>query len=263
MFIVAGCLILILIGVAFFSKIAAITIASVLLLLLFLGLIYNRHIREKYMADDNLQDQRYKVLAYEKNPIGKAWINSNPKSWYDFLRARKLTRDFTVIDLITTGTNPVFDEIIEISAIRFVNAQETDRYFTRIKPTFHIPTEVTENTKIEDDTVKSAPLAENIWPDFLAFIDQHGKLENLIGHHALLYIRFIIATSKRLGVDMSRLRVFDTENLTKAYMDVEKATLSAVKAQMGVNTPDADTMSNCKAVAALYLTAYDTSLTVK
>ena len=48
-------------------------------------------------------------------------------------------KEFISLDLETTGLNSKKDEIIEISAIRFVNGEIKDEFTTLIKPIALIP----------------------------------------------------------------------------------------------------------------------------
>ena len=68
-----------------------------------------------------------------------------------------LPSDYVVIDLETTGLSPEFDEIIEISAIRFTNDNRTDSFSSLVKPNHKIPEFITELTGITNDMVAQAP----------------------------------------------------------------------------------------------------------
>ena len=67
--------------------------------------------------------------------------------------------DYVVIDIETTGLNPVRDEIIEISALRFSDNVLVDRFSTLVKPSKPIPVEITQLTGINNIQLETA---ENI-----------------------------------------------------------------------------------------------------
>ena len=65
--------------------------------------------------------------------------------------------DYVVLDLETTGLDPEWDEIIEISAIKFKNDLEIARLTYLIRPSFPVDEFVSALTGITNEMLESAP----------------------------------------------------------------------------------------------------------
>lgn len=97
--------------------------------------------------------------------------------------------NYTVIDLETTGTDPRYDEIIEIACLKYRAGVEVDRYVSFVKPRngASIPGFITALTGITNEMVEKAPsfldIADNLW-DFL-----EGEI--IVGHNVNFDINFL------------------------------------------------------------------------
>ncbi len=99
----------------------------------------------------------------------------------------ELPSDYTVIDTETTGLDPVFDEIIEIGAIKVRNNEIVDQYQTLLKPEEFVPEFITELTGITNEMLENAPKIESILPGFIEFIQD----DILLGHNIHFDINFL------------------------------------------------------------------------
>lgn len=104
---------------------------------------------------------------------------------------------YVVIDLETTGFSPMFDEIIELGAIRYENRVQTGSFSSLIRPTCSIPDVVVAKTGITDNMTANAPVIEDVLPRFLAFIGDAV----LVGHNVGFDINFLYDNAVRLGLD--------------------------------------------------------------
>ena len=95
--------------------------------------------------------------------------------------------DFISIDLETTGLSFEKDEIIEISALHFKDGKLFNEFNSLIKPNSQIPKKITKITGITNDMVKNSPKIENIFDNFLDFIDDHI----IVGHNISFDYNFI------------------------------------------------------------------------
>lgn len=101
--------------------------------------------------------------------------------------------DYTVIDIETTGFDPRYDEIIEISAIRYRDDAEVDSFQALVRPYKIISEFITEKTGITNDMVRSASEISSVLPGFLDFIQD----DILIGHNVHFDINFLYDVSLR------------------------------------------------------------------
>jgi DNA polymerase-3 subunit epsilon len=99
----------------------------------------------------------------------------------------ELPSDYVVIDIETTGLDPRYDEIIELSAVKVKNDMIVDRFTTLCNPGVEIDSFITELTGITNDMVKNAPKIKEVLKQYISFI---GDII-VIGHNINFDINFI------------------------------------------------------------------------
>ena len=107
--------------------------------------------------------------------------------------------EFIVLDLETTGLYKEWDRIVEISAIRYRNGVEVDKFVSLVNPECRIPYPAMEVHRITDEMVASAPILSQILQQFLEYLGD----SLLVGHNASFDIGFIEVWSRRYGLDPS------------------------------------------------------------
>ncbi len=95
--------------------------------------------------------------------------------------------DFTVINLVTTGLNPDWDEIIEIGAIRVRSGVPVKTFHSLVHPQCEIDNYITDLTGITKEELENAPLPENVFPVLFDFIGS----DILVGHNVSFDINFL------------------------------------------------------------------------
>lgn len=78
-----------------------------------------------------------------------------------------LTKDFTVIDIETTGLDPTYDEIIEIGAIRVRNSIIVDKLNLLVKPKEEVDDYITDLTGISNEMLIDKPSIEEVIDQFI------------------------------------------------------------------------------------------------
>ena len=86
---------------------------------------------------------------------------------------------YVVLDIETTGLDPSYNKIIELSAIRVVNNAEVDSFSSLVKPINPIDDFITGLTGITNDMVLEAPSIEDVLPQFCEFVG--GNV--IVGHN--------------------------------------------------------------------------------
>ena len=106
---------------------------------------------------------------------------------------------FTVIDLETTGLDPLKCEIIEFGAARFVDGKLIERFSQLIKPSKSIPGEITRLTGIKDETVENSPSIAEIFDKYYQIVQ--GSLW-IVGHNVSFDLGFLKGhlTKQQFGV---------------------------------------------------------------
>ena len=87
--------------------------------------------------------------------------------------------DYVLYDLETTGISCIYDEVIEISAVKVRNGKIVDEFSALVNPGRHIPAQASMVNNITDDMVARAPAFDEVLPRFLAFIGD----DVLVGHN--------------------------------------------------------------------------------
>ncbi|MBE5741353.1 MAG: hypothetical protein E7351_02375 [Clostridiales bacterium] len=124
---------------------------------------------------------------------------------------------YVVFDLETTGLEANKDEIIEIGACKIENGRISETFSTFVKPSRHIPKEITELTGIDDSMVENAPTINYVMPDFYKFC--YGS--TLVAHNIAFDISFVHNISKKLS--------YSFDHQTKDTMAMAKEKLPGLK----------------------------------
>ena len=108
---------------------------------------------------------------------------------------------YVVLDIETTGTHPIRNEIIEIGAVYVENGQVIKKFNELICPRESISEYITGITGIDDAMVKDAPPIEEIMPQFIEFCEDVP----LIGHNIILFdYRMLKAKAVSLGFEFEK-----------------------------------------------------------
>lgn len=157
--------------------------------------------------------------------------------------------DYTVIDLETTGTNPQWDDIIELAALRVRDGVCVDTFSQLVKPPHTIPAMITALTGITNEAVANAPAIHEVIGDFLSFIGN----DIIVGHNVHFDVNFTYdAAVKNLGRAVSNPMV-DTLRLSRRLLpELERHTLEAVAQALDVNQAGAHrSLVDCETTAAV------------
>jgi DNA polymerase-3 subunit epsilon len=101
-----------------------------------------------------------------------------------------LLSDYVSVDVETTGLSPVYNEIIEVSALRVRGGQIVDRFSSLICPSdmSQVDEYITALTGISPAMLETAPSAEKVFPAFLDFVGS----DVLVGHNVSFDVNFYI-----------------------------------------------------------------------
>ena len=103
---------------------------------------------------------------------------------------------YIVLDIETTGTHPIENEIIEIGAVYIENGKVKKIFNELIRPTQVISDYIISITGITNEMVAEAPSIEEVLPRFLEFCEDVP----LIGHNIILFdYRMLKAKATALG----------------------------------------------------------------
>ena len=112
---------------------------------------------------------------------------------------------FCVVDIETTGRSPVWDEIIEIGAIRYCDGKEVERFNSLIQPSIkndgtYVDEFITDLTGITNSDLEEAPKATLVISDFFRFLGD----DIIVGYNVNFDINFLYdAFEKTINLPLS------------------------------------------------------------
>ena len=158
-------------------------------------------------------------------------------------------RDFTAIDIETTGLDPEYDEIIELAAIRYRNGVAAESFQSLVKPNYPIDDFVEELTGITNQMLESAPSIEDILPAYTLFLAD----DVLVGHNINFDINFIYDACCNIGIAPIGNDFIDTMRIARRlYKDWPNHKLDTMVSKLGFpprdmhrGTGDAELSAGC------------------
>jgi len=92
-----------------------------------------------------------------------------------------------VLDIETTGLDPLRDAIIEIGAVRYDGSGINDTWHSMVNPQRLVPAEITQLTGIDTSMVQDAPLIQQIMPQLVDFLGSAP----IVGHNVSFDLSFL------------------------------------------------------------------------
>lgn len=163
---------------------------------------------------------------------------------------KSLYTDFTVVDVETTGLDEC-DDIIEISAIKYVDLKPVSAFTSLVKPRGIIPSKIVSLTGISSSMVANAPAINQIMPAFIEYIGD----DNILAHNLSFDLKFLY----RAGFNCFALkrRYYDTLGIARSKLskeDVENFKLPTLCDHYKIYRNDAHrSLSDCFATAQIYI----------
>lgn len=164
---------------------------------------------------------------------------------------RSPIENYVVIDIETTGLSSMYDEIIEIAALRVENSIITDKMSLLVKPTRPIPPAIAHITGITDEVLSSDGVSLK---DGLERLLSFAGNERIIAYNAAFDYAFIRATCQRTGLPPISNQYIDLYQLSKRRVDeVENYKLTTLAKHFGIDTTGAHrSLKDCQITKLLY-----------
>lgn len=143
-----------------------------------------------------------------------------------------LPNDYVVVDLETTGLDYMWDDIIEISAVRFRAGQEVARYEQLVSVGYSLPAFITQLTGITDEMLAGCPQINGAIKNFDAFLGS----DIIIGHNVNFDVRFLSAAyTKYLNKELSNPCVDTMRIARKLFPELPHHRLADLAAHYGLS----------------------------
>ena len=105
----------------------------------------------------------------------------------------KFIDNYVLVDIETTGLSPIYDDIIEIGAIKVENNKVVGEYNQLIKTDRSLPPMITELTGITDEMLATGKMPETVLEEFIGFVGDNV----IIGHNINFDLGFLWKKKKK------------------------------------------------------------------
>jgi DNA polymerase III subunit epsilon len=139
---------------------------------------------------------------------------------------------YVLLDLETTGGNPLLSRVTEIAAVRFENGVEVKRWSALVNPESRIPFFIQKLTGISDVMVEDAPRFEQVSNELLALLD--GAV--LVAHNARFDHGFLLHEFARIGVTLNVKTLCSVRLSRKLYPQHKSHSLDSIMQRHGLTT---------------------------
>ena len=146
-----------------------------------------------------------------------------------------LPKDYTVIDLETTGLSPRCDEIIELAAIRVRDGELLDSYQQLVKPKEGISDFIASITHITNEMVAEAPPIEDALPGYIDFIGS----DIVVGHNVSFDVNFLFDNCVSIVGNVFTNDYVNTVRVAKRLLDLPHYRLSDLCEYFGISRENA------------------------
>lgn len=133
-------------------------------------------------------------------------------------------KNFTIVDVETTGGSPFFNRVIEIGLLRVEKGEVVERYQTLVNPEMEIPEFITKMTGITQEQADAAPRFEDLAEDILS------KFEDAIfvAHNSQFDYGFLKEEFRRLDLAFSMPQLCTVRLSRALYKDFKHHNLTAL-----------------------------------
>ncbi len=188
----------------------------------------------------DIQEQLREAVG---KPKRSPYLEPGTGSVLDFVAAVDAKREFAVVDVETTGTDPKMADLLEVAVVKVKGGKISDRWSTFVKPTQ--PILGNQMHGITDKDVAKAPSAAEAAKQAVDFIGD----ALVVGHNVIFDLGFLDEAGAA-RIDQGRL--VDTLTLAReGYPDLQNYKLDTLAGVFGVDLtqnhralPDAEATAN-------------------
>ena len=187
----------------------------------------------------------------------------NNKRTYKGKSLIEFPESFCIIDIETTGLSPIYDQIIELSAIRILKYDIIDQFSSLVKPVLstdgrYVSDFIEQLTGITNDMLETAPELSSVLPAFLDFIGT----DILVGHNVNFDINFLYDYSENLFSNPIKNNFVDTMQLSRILCPhLQHHRLSDVCQNYSIEYSGAHrSLADCQLTAQCYFSLHNDAL---
>lgn len=141
-----------------------------------------------------------------------------------------MRRPYVALDTETTGLEAGRDELIEVAAVRFQDAEVLGTWHSLVKPAGPLPEAITRLTGITADDLAAAPMFYTLIPELARFIGDAP----VVGHSVGFDLDFLAAQ----GLPLPNDRIDTHELSTLLLPELPERSLGSVARSLGIALPE-------------------------
>ncbi|MEA2549026.1 MAG: polyribonucleotide nucleotidyltransferase, partial [Chloroflexota bacterium] len=188
----------------------------------------------------DIQEQLREAVG---KPKRSPYLEPGTGSVLEFVKAVDAKREFAVVDVETTGTDPKMADLLEIAVVKVKGGKISDRWSTFVKPSQ--PILGNQMHGITDKDVAKAPSAPDAAKQATDFIGD----ALVVGHNVIFDLGFLEEAG---GARIDQARLVDTLTLAReGYPDLQNYKLDTLAGFFGIDLtqnhralPDAEATAN-------------------
>jgi polyribonucleotide nucleotidyltransferase len=188
----------------------------------------------------DIQEQLREAVG---KPKRSPYLEPGTGSVLDFVNAVDAKREFAVLDVETTGTDPKMADLLEIAVVKVKGGKISDRWSTFVKPTQPILGHQMHG--ITDKDVAKAPSPADAAKQAIDYIGD----ALVVGHNVIFDLGFLEEAG---GARIDQARLVDTLTLAReGYPDLQNYKLDTLAGVFGIDLtqnhralPDAEATAN-------------------
>lgn len=157
---------------------------------------------------------------------------------------------YVVVDLETTGFDPYYEEIIEMSAIKFENGNKISVFDELVKPHTEIRPYITDLTGITNEMLSGCRDISQVLPEFISFVGSSV----VVGHNVNFDINFIYDNLKEITGEIFSNDFIDTMRLSQKLLpDLKNRKLVTLATHYGIAPAVSHrSLADCETTASCY-----------
>lgn len=160
---------------------------------------------------------------------------------------------FVVVDVETTGLNPIEDRITEIAMMKVHDGVLTDEFSTLVNPLVTIPAHITSMTGIDNVMVQNAPSAREVVPFITEFLGD----AIFVAHNASFDWGFVSHTARReRGIELTNPQLCTVKLSSRILPQLPSKSLGPVAEHLNIKIPERHRASGDAYATALVLVKY-------
>ena len=165
-----------------------------------------------------------------------------------------LDQPFAILDLETTGLDPIQHEIIEIAALTVhAGFQVADEFHVLIKPSQALPSEISSLTGIAQSLLDNSGVGLH---EGLAGLQAFLGSLPVFAHYAPFDQGFLAHAAKQCGLPFENPMLDTIEVAKAAWPSLASYSLANLAQELGVNCPSHRAMADVRATLAVLAEAY-------